>query len=699
MPVELGSFDVIVGMDWISKYHVVITHKYLLKRCHVFLAHITEKKTEDKLEEKRLEGVPVVRDFPIVFPEDLPGVPPTGQVEFQIDLVPGAAPVARAPYRLAPSEMKELSDQLQELSDKGFIRISSSPWGAPVLFVRKKDGSFRMCIDYRELNKLTVKNRYPLLRIDDLFDQLQGSSVYSKIDLRSGYHQLRSSFFKDCQANDQTDSEEAFQLLKQKLCSTPILDLPEGTENFIAYCDASHKGLGVVLMQREKPLWVRALVMTIGLDLPVQILNAQTKERKSENIKTEDSEGMIKKLEPRAYGTLCLENRSWLICFDDLRALVMHESHKSKYSIHPGSDKMYQELKKLYWWPNMKADIATYVSKCLTCSKVKVEHQKPSGLLVQPEIPEWKWENITMDFITKIPKTSSGYDTIWVTVNRLSRSAHFLPMKETDKMERLARLYLKEVVSRHGVSVSIIIYRDSRFTSRFWQSLQKSLGTRLDMSTAYHPRTDRQRKRTIQTLEDIYHTSIKAASFEALYYRKYQSPICWDEVRDVQLTGPEIVHETTEKIIQIKSIIQAAHDRQKSYDDVRCKPLEFQVGDKVMLKVIPWKEVIRFGKRGKLNPRFHNTFHVSNLKKCLSDESLVIPLDEIQIDDKLHFVEEPMEIMDRQIKWLKQSHIPIIKVRWKFRRGPKFSWEREDQFQKKHPHLFAGPTSSLNATT
>ncbi|GJS31877.1 putative reverse transcriptase domain-containing protein [Tanacetum coccineum] len=229
LPVELGSFDVIIGMDWLSKYHAVIdcakkivripwgnetlivhgdgsnqgngtrlniisctkTHKYLLKGHHVFLASITAKETEDRSGEKRLEDVPIVRDFPEVFPEELSGLPPTRQVEFQIDLMPGAAPVARAPYRLAPSEMKELSEQLQELSDKGFIRPSSSPWGAPVLFVKKKDGSFRMCIDYRELNKLTVKNRYPLPRIDDLFDQLQGSSVYSKIDLRSGYHQLR----------------------------------------------------------------------------------------------------------------------------------------------------------------------------------------------------------------------------------------------------------------------------------------------------------------------------------------------------------------------------------------------------------------------------------------------------------------------------------------------------------------------------
>ncbi|GJT16383.1 putative reverse transcriptase domain-containing protein [Tanacetum coccineum] len=291
MPVELGSFDVIIGMDWLTKYHDVIvcdeklvrvpfgneilifhgdgsnnghesrlniisctkTQKYLLKGCQVFLAHITVKKAEDKSEEKRLEDVPIVQDFLEVFPEDLPGIPPTRQVKFQIDLIPGAAPIAQAPYRLAPSEMKELLEQLHELSNKGFISSSSLPWGAPILFVKKKDGSFRMCIDYLELNKLTVKNRYPLPRIDDLFDQLQGSSIYSKIDLRSGlagyYRRFIEGFSKIVKSMtkltqkkvkfDWGDKEEKyFQLLKEKLCSTPILALPEGAENFIIYGDA-----------------------------------------------------------------------------------------------------------------------------------------------------------------------------------------------------------------------------------------------------------------------------------------------------------------------------------------------------------------------------------------------------------------------------------------------------------------------------
>ncbi|GJY12985.1 putative reverse transcriptase domain-containing protein [Tanacetum coccineum] len=329
----------------------------------------------------------------------------------------------------------------------------------------------------------------------------------------------------------------------------------------------------------------------------------------------------------------------------------------------------------------MKADIATYVSKCLTCSKVKAEHQKPSGLLVQPVIHQWKWEKITIDFITKLPKMSSGYDTIFVIIDRLTKSAHFVPMKENDSMERLTRLYLKEV-DRHLPLVEFL-YNTS------------------------------------------YHTSIKVALFEALYGQKCRSPVCWAEVRDVQLTSLKIVHETTEKIIQIKSRIQAAHDRQKSYADVRRKPLEFQVGDKVMLKVSPCKGVVRFGKRGKLNLRYiepfkvlakvgtvayrlklpqqlsmvHSTFYISNLKKCLSDESLVILLDEVQVDDKLHFVEEPMEIIDREVKWLKQNRIPIIKVRWNSRRGPEFTWELEDQFKKKYLHLFTNLASSSTTTS
>ncbi|GJY52535.1 hypothetical protein Tco_0443382 [Tanacetum coccineum] len=304
----------------------------------------------------------------------------------------------------------------------------------------------------------------------------------------------------------------------------------------------------------------------------------------------------------------------------------------------------------------------------------------------------------------------------------------------------MMRLYMKEIVARHGIPVSIISDRDSYFTSRVWQTLHKALGTQLDLSTAYHPQTDGQSERTIQTLEDLlracvidfgngwdrhlpiveflynnsYHTSIKVASFEALYGRKCRSPICWAKVGEAQLTGPEIIHETTEKIFKIRDRMQAARDRQKSYVDKRRRPLEFEVGDKVMLKVTPWKGVMRFGKRGKLNPRYigpfriierigqvayhlelpqelsrvHNVFHVCNLKKYLSDDTLVITLEEIQLDDKLNFVEEPVEIMDREVKQHKRSRIPIVKVRWNAQRGPEYTWECEDQFKSKYPHLF-----------
>ncbi|GJT12985.1 putative reverse transcriptase domain-containing protein [Tanacetum coccineum] len=336
--------------------------------------------------------------------------------------------------------------------------------------------------------------------------------------------------------------------------------------------------------------------MSTYTDLSERILKAQLEAVKQENVKAENLGRLLKPIfEIHSDGIWYFENRVWLPLFGGLRALIMHESHKSKYSIHPGSDKMYQDLKKLYWWPNMNADIATYVSKCLTCAKVKAEHQRPSGLLQQPKIPEWKWEHITMDFVMGLLRTSSGYDSIWVIVNRLTKSAHFLPMKKTNSMEKLTRQYLKEVVCRHGVPLSIISDRDGRFASGFWRSHQNALGTNLNMSTAYHPETDSQSERTIQTLEDMlrtcvidfggswdrhlplvefsynnsYHASIKAAPFEALYGRKCRSPVCWSEVGDSQLIGPELIHETTEKIIQIKNRLLTARSRQKSYADVR----------------------------------------------------------------------------------------------------------------------------------
>ncbi|GJU68855.1 putative reverse transcriptase domain-containing protein [Tanacetum coccineum] len=468
--------------------------------------------------------------------------------------------------------------------------------------------------------------------------------------------------------------------------------------------------------ERVKPKRVRAMNMILQSSIKDRILMAQ-KEVVDESAGLQ--KGLDEMIELRNDGALYYLDRIWVPLKGDVRTLIMDEAHKSKYSVHPGADKMYYDLRDRYWWPGMKKDIAEYVSRCLTCLKVKAEHQRPSGLLQQPEIPIWKWEGIAMDFVTKLPRTSSGHDTIWVIVDRLTKSAHFLPMREDYKMERLARLYLNEIVARHGVPISIISDRDSRFTSRFWQSMQEALGTRLDMSMAYHPQTDGQSERTIQTLEDMlracvldfrgswdvhlplvefsynnsYHSSVRCAPFEALYGRKCRSPIMWAEVGEGQLIGPELVQETTKKISQIKDRLKAA--------------------------LSPWKGVVRFGKKGKLAPRFvgpfeiiekvgpvayrldlpeelngvHDTFHVSNLKKCLADPTLQVPLDEIRVDAKLNFVEEPVEILEREFKKLKRSRIAIVKVRWNSKCGPEFTWEREDQMKLKYPHLFSDVSS------
>ncbi|GJV23477.1 putative reverse transcriptase domain-containing protein [Tanacetum coccineum] len=515
------------------------TQKYIERGCLIFLAQVTKKETEDMSEEKRLEDVPTIRDFLEVFPEDLPGLPSTRQVKFQIDLVPGAAPVARAPYRLAPTELQELSTQLEEehaehlklilellKKEELYAKFSKCEfWLSKVQFLGHVIDSEGIHMDPAKIE--SIKD-WASPKTPTEIRQFLGLAGYYRRFIE-GFSKIAKPMTKLTQKNMKFDwsekAEAAFQLLKQKLCSAPILALPEGSENFMVYCDASRKGLGAVLMQREKviayasrqlkiheknytthdlelgavvfalKMWrhylygTKCVVFTdhkslqhildqkelnmrqrrwLELLSDYDYLRRSLRARKEENYGTED-----KKLEQRGDGTLCLNGRSWIPCFGDLRELIMNESHKSKYSVHPGSDKMYQDLKKLYWWPNTKAEIATYVSKCLTCAKVKAEYQKPSSFLVQPAIPVWKWENITMDFVTKLPKTTSGKDTIW------------------------------EVVSRHGVPVSIISDRDSKFTSHFWKSLNEALGTQLDMSTAYHPQTDGQSERTIQTLEDM----------------------------------------------------------------------------------------------------------------------------------------------------------------------------------------------------
>ncbi|KAL0554251.1 hypothetical protein IC582_008168 [Cucumis melo] len=752
-----------------SLISVLKAEKLLRKGCTASLAHIVEVQRE-KL---KPEDVPVVKEFLDVFPDDLSGLPPDREIEFTIELLLGTAPISQAPYRMAPNELKELKMQLQELVDKGYIRPSVSPWGAPVLFVKKKDGTLRLCIDYRQLNKVTIRNKYPLPRIDDLFDQLRGATLFSKIDLRSGYHQLKvresdiakttfrtryghyefrvmpfgltnapavfmdlmnrifhryldqfvivfiddilvysvdresheehlrivlqtlrekqlyakfnkcefwleqvvffghvvsakgvsvdpykveaivnwerpisatevrsflglagyyRHFIKDfsrlalpltalTRKNVKFEwsdkCEQSFQELKKRLVTAPILALPVTGKDYVIYCDASRLGLGCVLMQDGNVIAYASRQLkehecnypTHDLELAAVVLALKIwrhylfgekchiftdhkslkyifdqkelnlrQRRWLELIKDYDctieyhpgkanvvADALSRKSRlpksalcgirvallnelrgSKAVGRLCVPNIS------ELKNAILEEAHGSAYAMHPSSTKMYRTLKKTYWWSGMKQEIAEYVDRCLICQQVKPVRQRPGGFLNPLPVPEWKWEHITMDFLFGLPRTSSGHDGIWVIVDRLTKTTRFIPIKMTSTLDQLARLYVDKIVSQYGVPVSIVSDRDPRFTSKFWPSLQKAMGTGLKFSTSFHPQTDGQSERTIQTLEDMlracvlqlkgswdihlplmefaynnnYQSSIGMTPYEALYGRPCRTPVC-----------------------------------------------------------------------------------------------------------------------------------------------------------------------------
>nr|GEV82219.1 hypothetical protein [Tanacetum cinerariifolium] len=679
IPFGSESFNMIIGMDWLSNHKAkIICHENVVriplldgKMLRVLGEKLEEKVRQlmsVKAKEKKQKEIIVVKDFPRVFLDDLSGLPPVWEIEFQIELVPRAMPVAKSPYRWAPSELEELSGQLKGLQDKGFIRPRSLPWGAPILFVKKKDGSFRMCIDYKELNKFTIKNRYLLPRIDDMFDQLQGSQYFSKIDLRSGYHKLRvyeddipKTVFRTRYGhfkftvmpfgltNAPTTREDhevylglVLELLKEeklyakffkcefwlrevqflvhvingggihvdpskieavknwearrtpsedKLCNVPFLALHDRPDDFIAYCDASGLGIGCVLMQRGKVIAYASRQLKIHEknytthDLELEIFSdydCKIRYHPGKANVVADALSRKERVKPKRVRAMNLTLQS------SIKDMIL-ATHKEVFDESAGLQRDLDEMielrndRALYYldliWVLLKGDVRTLIMDEAHKSKyyVKAEHQRPSGLLQQFEILEWKWEGIAIDFVTKLPRTSSWYDIIWVIVDRLTNSAHFLPMREDYNMDRLARLYLNEIVARHGMPISIISDRDRRFMLR------------------------------------------------------------------------------------------------------RRKPLEFSVGSHVLLKVSPWKGMVLFRKKGKLAPRFvgpfeinekvgpmayrldlpeelngvHDTFYMSNLKKCLVDPTLQVPLDEIQVDAKLIFVEEPMKILEREFKKLK----------------------------------------------
>ncbi|KAL2938982.1 Transposon Ty3-I Gag-Pol polyprotein [Bienertia sinuspersici] len=903
---NLTEFDAILGMDWLSKHKakidcheqkislkgpkgIRISYRGVIVKPGVKIISIMKAKSyerkgypmflcyvRDTTMEVEIDSIPVVREYPDVFPEEIPGMPPVREVEFGIDLLPGVAPVSKAPYRMAPLELQELKTQLGELLEKGYIRPSVSPWGAPVLFVKKKDGGLRLCIDYRELNKVTIKNKYPLPRIEDLFDQLKGASLFSKIDLRTGYHQLRIKkddipktafrtryghyeftvmsfgltnapaafmdimnrtfheyldkfivvfiddiliysrsreeheehlrrtldilrrdrwyaklskcefwlkriaflghivsnegvsvdpskikavsewprptnvteirsflglagyyrrFVKDFSRIAQPitrlmrkevkfewkeDCEKAFVELKKRLTTAPILTLPSGTEGYEVYSDASKNGLGCVLMQHKKviayasrqlkpyevnypthDLELAAIVFALKIwrhylygssckiytdhkslkyiftqrelnmrqrrwlelikdyDLEIQyhegkanvvadalsrktkhtmnsvfvlpnelckefmklnievvtkgeMINAMSiqvnlfeeiKEKQQgdewlKRIKEMKRKGGAEDFEVDDHDVVRYKGR-WCIPNDpELKRRILEESHNTPYSVHLGGNKLYKDIKQQFWWQGMKKEVAAYVSKCLTCQKVKAEHRRPSGLIQPLEIPTWKWDSISMDFVMGLPLTRSGKNAIWVIVDRLTKTARFIAMKDTWNMKQLADAYMKEVVRLHGVPTDIVSDRDSRFLSHFWGKLQEAMGTILKFSTAFHPATDGQTERTIQTLEDMlracvmefqgswdehlsniefsynnsYHSSIGMAPYEALYGRKCRSPLCWNDISETLVLGPEYINQTMDQVRVVQQKMKEAQDRQKSYADLRLGP-------------------------------------------------------------------------------------------------------------------------------
>ncbi|GAU40783.1 hypothetical protein TSUD_26630 [Trifolium subterraneum] len=1010
---QARDMDIVLGMDWLSANTVYIgcaeKNLYvpidlnaesraltaLLQNTHQLIQYLgAENKcfsimlTMSSESSLSPSDIPIVREYLDVFPEEINSLPPEREIEFSIDLVPGSQPISVAPYRMSPLELRELKSQLEELLQKHFIRPSVSPWGAPVLLVKKKDGTMRLCIDYRQLNKVTIKNKYLLPRIDDLLDQLRGAAIFSKIDLRSGYHQIRirtsdvskTAFrtryghyeflvmpfgltnapavfmdymnrifqpyldkfvvifiddiliyskdpqehaehlrivlniprekqlyakFSKCEfwlsevkflghvisqggvsvdpskveavlnwERPRTVSEvrsflglggyyrrfilgfseialpltrltrkgaafvwnelceNSFNLLKQKLTSAPVLVIPDPDKKYVVYCDASNKGLGCVLMQEgavvayasrqlkpheenypthdlelaaiifalkiwrhhlygvqfalysdhkslrylfdqkelnmrqrrwmeylkdfdfelnyhpgkanvvadalsRKALYASEILMhQCGLYEKFRDMNLNVTYRKdkvklnrieltcdlrstigSAQEKDMDLQRRIGKPEFTIAddGVIQFGNRICVPNDADLKRSILEEAHKSGFSIHPGSTKMYHDLKKNYWWPNMKTEIAEFVSRCIVCQQVKIEHQKPTGPLQPLEIPEWKWEHITMDFVTGLPRNQKGEDSIWVIVDRLTKSAHFIAVKSTYRASRYAEIFLEEIVKLHGVPVSIVSDRDPTFTSHFWRAFQKAMGTRLRMSTSNHPQTDGQSERTIQTLEDMlraciledggnwskhlhliefaynnsYHASIGMAPYEALYGRKCRTPLCWTEVGDKGVLGPEIIQETTLKIKSVKEHMRVAQSRQKSYADHRRRPIEFEEGDHVFLRVTPKLGLRGVFKTKKLAPRMHDVFHVSQLRKFIPDPFVPVELESIDLQPDLTYQPDPIRVVDRDVKALRNKKIPVVKVEWSRAPDGEFTWELESEMMKNHPHLFS----------
>jgi hypothetical protein len=486
---------------------------------------------------------------------------------------------------------------------------------------------------------------------------------------------------------------------------------------------------------------VEATVMEVESTLEEEIRKGQESDEKIKEIKTLIGLGKAPDFTEDEQGTVWFKKRICVPEIEHLRQLILREAHDLAYSIHPGSTKMYQDLKEKYWWYGLKRDVATHVALCDVCQRVKAEHQRPAGLLQPLKVPEWKWEEISMDFIVGLPRTRDGYDSIWVIVDRLTKVAHFIPVKTTYSGAQLAELYMSRIVCLHGVPKKIVSDRGTQFTSRFWKRLHESMDTKLNFSSAYHPQTDGQTERTNQVLEDMlracalkhgrswdkslpyaefsynnsYQASLKMAPFEALYGRKCRTPLYWNQTEESQVFGPKILQEAEKQVQIIRENLKVAQSRQKSYADNRRRELMFEVGDFVYLKVSPMRGMKRFKVKGKLSPRYigpfkilerkgevayqlelpdrlsdgHDVFHVSQLKKCLRVPEEQLPMEELNVNEDLTYSEHPVRILETSRRITRSKVISICKVQWSHHSEDEATWEREDELRAEFPQLFS----------
>ncbi|KAG8496889.1 hypothetical protein CXB51_008087 [Gossypium anomalum] len=697
MLLPFNEFDVILGMDWLTSHSIVIDcrRKVVQLRCEngsvirvrpdkldnllVVISSLTAEKCLRKgyeaylafvlntqVSESKIESVLVVCEFIDVFPEKLPRLPPEREVEFSIELAPGTMPISIAPYRMAPTELKELKVQLQELTDKDFARPSYSPWGAPVLFV-KKDGSMRLCIDYRQLNKVTLKNKYPLSRIDDPFDQLRGATVFSKIDLRSGYYQLK--------VKDQDVPKTAFWtryghyeflVMLFRLTNAPVVFMDLMNRIFRPYLDRFVVVFidDILIYSRDEIGFLGHIVSGDGIRVDLNKISAILEWKPLRNV-TEGVYSCKKIWRHHLYRERCrvftdhkslkylmtqkelnLRQRRWLELLKDYELIIDYHLGKANVVADALSRKSLFALRALNTQLTVSEDgsiLAELRVRPTFLHEIREAQKNDKKFRARKNQCE---SGVESDFQVGIDGCLMFKNRICVPkdselIQKILREAHssnlsIHPVRTDYSLEKLANLYVFEIVRLHGVPLSIVSDRDPRFTSRFWKKLQEALGTKLSFSTAFHPQTDGQSERAIQILEDMlrwcvlefqgswekylplvefaynnsYQSSLKMAPYEALYRRKCRTPLYWTELKESQIHGVNLVREAEEKIKVIQECLRAASDRQKSYADLKRKEIEFEVSDRVFLKVSPWRKVLRFGRKGKLSPRFIRPYEI-----------------------------------------------------------------------------------------